>query len=85
MTHRKSEFLEDVGRGFKRTEDELLRRGEHVQRERDFILVVLLLQPFDQTRGLEKEEGDGEDEGEEAGDGRGREEIHRRSIWVTVQ
>lgn len=35
----------------KRTEDELLRRGKHVKRESDLILVAFALQPSDQIRG----------------------------------
>lgn len=52
--------------GCKRTEDELLGRREHVQRGRDFVLVVLLLQPAGEVGGrvwLQQEvEGGGEDE-----------------------
>ena len=39
--------------GGERTEDELLRRGEHVEGERDLVLVAFALQPADQVRGVE--------------------------------
>lgn len=39
--------------GKKRTEDELLGRCEHVERERDLILVALALQPRKQIRRIQ--------------------------------
>ena len=36
-----------------RTEDELFRRGEHVKREGDFVLVAFALQPSNQVRGIQ--------------------------------
>lgn len=41
-----------------RTEDELLRRREHVEGEGDFVLVVFLLEPADEGGGLVEEEGE---------------------------
>lgn len=40
-----------------RTEDELLGRCEHVERECDFILVAFALQPSDQFRGIKHRGG----------------------------
>lgn len=51
----------------RRTEDELFRRRQHVQGESDFILVVLLLQPFHQTSGLKEEESGQERDNRNAG------------------
>lgn len=48
-----------------RTEDEFLGRREHVEREGDLILVLLLLYPFCEVGRLREEEGEGGD-GEEA-------------------
>lgn len=48
-----------------RTEDEFLGRREHVEREGDLVLVLLLLHPFCEVGGLREEEGEGGD-GEEA-------------------
>ena len=55
-----------------RTQDELLRRGQHVQREGDFVLVPLALEPFEEggwVEGEGEEEGGGEGEEEEGGGG----------------
>jgi hypothetical protein len=47
----------------RRTEDEFLRRREHVEREGHFVLVLFLLDPFGEVCGLREqkgERGDGE-------------------------
>lgn len=71
------------------TKDELLGRGKHVQGKGDLILVVLLLQPFDQAGGLEQEVCAG-DEYETCAEGVGSrrvgEKVHgrvrsRRAPW----
>ena len=49
-----------------RTEDEFLGRRKHVQRERHFVLVIFLLQPFDQARGLKEEKSDYQSEEHDA-------------------
>lgn len=62
-----------------RTEDELLRRRKHVQRECDFILVLLLLHPFCEVGRLRQEKGeggDGEDGQQGVGEGRVVGEVH---------
>ena len=41
-----------------RTEDEFLRRREHVEREGHFVLVLFLLDPFGEVCGLGEEEGE---------------------------
>jgi hypothetical protein len=53
-----------------RTEDEFLRRREHVEREGHFVLVLFLLHPFGEVCGLREQEGEGGD-GEEAYEGVG--------------
>jgi hypothetical protein len=60
----------DGRRGSARTEDEFLRRREHVEREGDFVLVLFLLHPFGEVCGLREQEGEGGD-GEEAYEGVG--------------
>lgn len=46
------------GREGARTEDEFLRRREHVEREGHFVLVLFLLDPFGEVCGLGEEEGE---------------------------
>lgn len=53
-----------------RTEDEFLGGREHVEREGDLVLVLLLLHPFCKVGRLREEEGEGRD-GEEAYEGVG--------------
>jgi len=67
----------EVGGRARPTQDELLRRGQHVQRECDLILIAFPLQPAQEGRrdggvlgGIEdgedeEEEWEGEDEGED--------------------
>jgi len=47
----------------KRTEDEFLRRRQHVQAECDLVLVLLPLRPPCDRRAVGHEEGDEEDHG----------------------
>jgi hypothetical protein len=54
----------------RRTEDEFLRRREHVEREGHFVLVLFLLDPFGEVCRLREEEGERGD-GEEAYEGVG--------------
>jgi hypothetical protein len=54
----------------RRTEDEFLRRREHVQRKGHFVLVLFLLHPFGEVCGLREQEGERGD-GEEAYEGVG--------------
>ena len=42
----------------RRTEDEFLRRREHVQRECHLVLVFFLLDPFGEVCGLREQEGE---------------------------
>jgi hypothetical protein len=69
----KSDWL-SLGRGKdrreRRTEDEFLRRREHVEREGHLVLVLFLLDPFGEVCRLREEEGERGD-GEEAYEGVG--------------
>jgi len=75
----REEVMAKGGRGEKRTQNKLLRRRQHIQRERDLILISFPLQPAQEggrDGGVlgrvedgedEEEEGKSQDQGEDGG------------------